>query len=114
MDAPHETLDFVSATRALREARDSLRDFEGTALAAVAESLAITAETLERTATKLKETQPTEWMSHEECAEYLRKTPDALYKLAASGIIPREKIGGAYLYSRFDVDRAVRRGSNGD
>ena len=48
--------------------------------------------------------RPIEWMDHEECAAYLRTTPDALYKLP----VPHHKLGGKRLYSLAKVDGAVR------
>jgi hypothetical protein len=53
---------------------------------------------------RLEKSRATEWMDHEECAEYLRTTPSALYRLP----VPHHKLGGKRLYSREEVDAAVR------
>jgi hypothetical protein len=51
-----------------------------------------------------EEPRAAEWMDHTECAEYLRTTRHALYKQP----IPHHKLGGRRLYSRAEVDAAVR------
>jgi hypothetical protein len=91
-------------TETLLEARDAVRALEGSALAQVAESLSGVAGELLQASERLEKSRPAEWMDHIECAEYLRTTPDALYKLP----VPHHKLGGKRLYSRAEVDAAVR------
>ena len=95
----------AAAVGALKEARDVLRDFESTALAAVAESLAHTAKSLATTAEYLEASRPADWMDHEEAARYLRTTPAALHKIAQRGEVPRHNLTEKrYLYSRAELD----------
>jgi excisionase family DNA binding protein len=51
--------------------------------------LAETAESLARTARELKGISPDEWLTFEEAAAYLKKTPKAFEKVVARGEIPK-------------------------
>ena len=74
MRDPNPLLD---TTRMLGEARRILDGVEATALGGVAQMLAETAESLARTARELKGISPDEWLTFEEAAAYLKKTPKA-------------------------------------
>lgn len=70
----------------LGEARRILEGVEATALGGVAQMLAeTTAESLARTARELKGISPDEWLTFEEAAAYLKKTPKAFEKIVARG-----------------------------
>ena len=97
----------VDLVRALEDQRRVQRALEGTALAHVADKLTDAAERLLEVQRAQQAMRPEHWMSHEECAAYLKRSPDALYRLAASGEIPRHKLGRDYLYNRREVDAAV-------
>ena len=97
----------MDLAKALAEHREASRALEGTALASVAEMLTDAAERLLEVQKAQRAILPEEWMSHEECAAYLRVSPDALYRLRASGEIKGHKIGKGYVYNRREVDAAV-------
>ena len=97
----------VSLARVLEGQRRVQRALEGTALAHVAGTLTDVAEKLLEVQRAQQAMRPEHWMSHEECAVYLKRSSDALYRLAASGEIPRHKLGRDYLYNRREVDAAV-------
>ena len=88
----------------LEEARNAVRALEGAAQTEAMALLSDVADRLVEASGRLERSRPAEWMNHEECAAYLRTTPDALYKLP----VPHSKLGGKRLYSRSDVDKAVR------
>ncbi len=94
--------DPADLARALQEQRDTLRMFEGTALAQVAASLSATAESLARTARELREMRPAEWMDARQAASHLSKTEDAFEKIAPT--LPRHRLGGRYYYNRAEID----------
>jgi hypothetical protein len=66
-----EPIDLSEIARSLAETRRTLEGMEAAVLASVAESLASTAETLLEVSGRLEKSRATEWMDHEECAEYL-------------------------------------------
>ena len=79
----------LDTTRMLSEARRILDGVEATALGGVAQMLAETAESLARTARELKGISPDEWLTFEEAAAYLKKTPKAFEKVVARGEVPK-------------------------
>ena len=79
----------LETAQKLGEARRILEGVEATALGGVAQVLAETAETLARTARVLKGITPDEWLTFEEAAAYLKKTPKAFEKVVAEGEIPK-------------------------
>jgi len=67
--------------------------------------LAETVETLARTARELKVITPDEWLTFEEAAAYLKKTPKAFEKIVAKGEIPKPYITErGILFSRKELD----------
>jgi excisionase family DNA binding protein len=96
---------FVETARKLGEARRILEGVEATALGGVAQMLAETAESLARTARELKGISPDEWLTFEEAAAYLKKTPKAFEKIVARGEIPRHYLTErGILFSRKELD----------
>jgi hypothetical protein len=95
--------------RTLEEQREALKTYEGTALAQLAESLARAADVLAQVQERQEKMTRQEWMNHEECAKHLRRSPDALYRLVASGEIPAHKVAGKNLYNVREVDAAAMR-----
>jgi excisionase family DNA binding protein len=91
--------------RDIRAAKEALLEMENAVLIEATRSLAEAAQILERVAKELRGTRPAEWMSHQEAAEYLRCTPEALRKLAVEEGLPRHRISAArYRYSAREID----------
>ncbi len=93
-----------------REIRDALREFEGSQLAEIAETLARTAETLARATAELD--RGGEWLTPEQAAEYLgyisedrQRSVKAFEKAAYTAGIPKHYITPrVYRYSRREID----------
>lgn len=95
----------LETARKLGEARRILEGVEATALGGVAYMLAETAESLARTVRELKGIAPDEWLTFEEAAAYLKKTPKAFEKVVARGEIPRHYLTErGILFSRKELD----------
>jgi excisionase family DNA binding protein len=95
----------LDTTRMLGEARRILDSVEATALGGVAQMLAETAESLARTARELKGISPDEWLTFEEAAAYLKKTPKAFEMVVARGEIPKHYLTErGILFSRKELD----------
>ena len=95
----------LEMARKLGEARRVLEGVETTALGGVAQMLAETAESLARTARELKGISPDEWLTFEDAAAYLKKTPKAFEKIVAKGEIPKHYITErGILFSRKELD----------
>jgi excisionase family DNA binding protein len=95
----------LETARKLGEARRILEGVETTTLGGVAQMLADTAESLARTARELKGIAPDEWLTFEEAAAYLKKTPKAFEKIVARGEIPRHYLTErGILFSRKELD----------
>ena len=96
---------FVETAQKLAEARRILEGVEATVLGGVAQMLAETAESLARTARELKGISPDEWLTFEEAADHLKKTPKAFEKIVARGEIPKHYITErGILFSRKELD----------
>ena len=98
--------DTLSETaRGLEEARQILASLEAQALSDVVATLAEAAESLATTARELKGIAPDEWMTAEEAAAYLKRTPKAFEKVVAAGEIPRHYLTErGILFSRKELD----------
>ena len=95
----------LETAQKLGEARRILEGVEATALGGVAQMLAETAESLARTARELKGITPDEWLTFEEAAAYLKKTPRAFEKIVAKGEIPKHYLTErGILFSRKELD----------
>jgi excisionase family DNA binding protein len=95
----------LETTRKLGEARRILESVEATALGGVAQMLAETAESLARTARELKGIAPDEWLTFEEAAAYLKKTPKAFENVVSRGEMPRHYLTErGILFSRKELD----------
>ena len=95
----------VQTARKLGEARRILEGVEATALGGVAQMPAETAESLARTARELKGISPDEWLTFEEAAAYLKKTPKAFEKVVARGEIPKHYLAERGIhFSRKELD----------
>ena len=95
----------LETAQKLGEAKRILEGVEATALGGVAQMLAETAESLARTARELKGISPDEWLTFEEAAAYLKKTPKAFEKIVAKGEIPKHYITErGILFSRKELD----------
>ena len=95
----------LETAQKLGEARRILEGVEATALGGVAQMLAETAESLARTARELKGIAPDEWLTFEEAAAYLKKTPKAFEKIVARGEIPKHYLTErGILFSRKELD----------
>ena len=91
--------------RGLEEARRILASLEAQALSDVVATLAEATESLAKTACELKGIAPDEWMTAEEAAAYLRRTPKAFEKIVAKGEIPRHYLTKrGILFSRKELD----------
>ncbi len=77
----------LETARKLGEARRILEGVGATSLGGVAQMLAETAESLARTAREPKWISPDEWLTFEEAAAYLKKTPKAFERIVAKGEI---------------------------
>ena len=51
------------------------------------------------------------WLTHSEAAEYIRKTPEALYKLTSTRQIKYRKKGKANIYKQDDLDAYLESGA---
>jgi excisionase family DNA binding protein len=95
----------LETARKLGEAKRILEGVEATALGSVAQMLAETAESLAKTARELKGIAPDEWLTFEEAAAYLKKTPKAFEKVVARGEIPKHYLTDrGILFSRKELD----------
>ena len=95
----------LETAQKLGEARRILEGVEATALGGVAQMLAETAEILARTARELKGITPDEWLTFEEAAVYLKRTPKAFEKVVARGEIPKHYLTErGILFSRKELD----------
>ena len=84
--------------RGIEETRRILASLEAQALTGVAATLA-------KTARELKGITPDEWMTAEEAAAYLKRTPKAFEKVVAAGEIPRHYLTErVILFSRKELD----------
>ena len=84
---------FLETAQKLGEARRILEGVEVTALGGVAQMLA------------LKGIGPDEWLTFEEAAAYLKKTPKAFEKVVARGEIPKHYLTErGILFSRKELD----------
>ena len=91
--------------RGLEEARRILASLEAQALSGAAATLAEVAESLSKTTRELKMFAPDEWMTAEEAAAYLKRTPKAFEKVVAAGEIPRHHLTErGILFSRKELD----------
>jgi excisionase family DNA binding protein len=45
------------------------------------------------------------WLTVKEVAQYLKLSPDLIYKLAQQGKIPASKVGTAWRFKREKIDR---------
>jgi excisionase family DNA binding protein len=96
---------FVETAQKLGEARGILEGVEATALGGVAQMLAETTEALARITRELKGISPEEWLTFEEAAAYLKKTPKAFKKIVARGEVPRHYLTErGILFSRKELD----------
>jgi len=57
-----------------------------------------------------KGTQKNRWLTHKEAAEYIRKSPDALYKLTSNKEIKYTKRGKPNMYRMEDLDNYMQAG----
>jgi excisionase family DNA binding protein len=74
-------------------------------LAGVAEVLARAIDRAVEAVERLEKMHPSEWMTAEEAAAYVRRTPEAFHKLVLNEGVPRHRISGQrYLYSRAEID----------
>lgn len=55
--------------------------------------------------------QRQKWLTHTEAAEYIRKTPEALYKLTSTRQIKYRKKGKANIYKQDDLDLYLESGA---
>lgn len=95
----------LETARKLGETRRILESVEATALGCVARMLAETAESLAKTARELKGIAPDEWLTAEEAAAYLKRTPKAFEKIVAAGEIPKHYLTErGILFSRKELD----------
>ena len=95
----------LETAQKLGEARRILEGIEATTLGGVAQLLSETVETLARTARELKGIAPDEWLTVEEAAAYLKKTPKAFEKIVARGEIPKHYLTErGILFSRKELD----------
>lgn len=92
----------ADATRELAAVREALSGLERQAVVGAVQALTDVAESLARTTENMRAMQPAEWMTHEQAAAYLQRTPGAFKELVE---VPKHYLSErGILYSRAELD----------
>lgn len=93
----------LQMAQALREAQETLRGYEYTALASIARSLSETAESLSRTLAEQQRAARVEWMDAEQAAEYVGARSKEVFEKIPD--VPRHRLSPRVIrYSRRELD----------
>lgn len=76
-DSSEAPVALVDATREIAAVREALSGLETQAVVGAVQTLTDVAESLARTTEVMRAMQPAEWMTHEQAAAYLQRTPAA-------------------------------------
>jgi hypothetical protein len=95
----------VDATRELTAVREALSGLETQVVVGAVQALTDVAESLARTTETMRAMQPAEWMTHEQAAAYLQRTPGAFKELVRTEEVPKHYLSErGILYSRTEID----------
>lgn len=95
----------MDATRELAAVREALSGLETQAVVGAVRVLTDVAESLARTTETMRAMQPAEWMTHEQAAAYLQRTPGAFKELVRTEEVPKHYLSErGILYSRTELD----------
>ncbi len=95
----------VEATREIAAVREALSGLETQAVVGAVQALTDVAESLARTTETMRAMQPAEWMTHEQAAAYLQRTPGAFKELVRTEEVPKHYLSErGILYSRTELD----------
>lgn len=95
----------VDATREIAAVREALSGLETKAVVGAVRVLSDVAESLARTTETMRAMQPAEWMTHEQAAAYLQRTPGAFKELVRTEEVPKHYLSErGILYSRTELD----------
>ncbi len=95
----------VDATREIAVVRQALSGLETQAVVGAVQALTDVAESLARTTETMRAMQPAEWMTHEQAAAYLQRTPGAFKELVRTEEVPKHYLSErGILYSRTELD----------
>lgn len=95
----------VDATRELRPSGKLCRVWRRRRSLTPVRVLTDVAESLAQTTEAMKTMQPAEWMTHEQAAAYLQRTPGAFKELVRTEEVPKHYLSErGILYSRTELD----------
>ena len=98
-------MSLMDASREIAAVREALSGLETQALVGAVQALADVAESLARTTEVMRAMQPAEWMTHEQAAAYLQRTPGAFKELVRTEEVPKHYLSErGILYSRTELD----------
>lgn len=105
LDGSEAPVALVDATRELAAVRATLSGLETQAVVGAVQTLTDVAESLARTTETLRAMQPAEWMTQEQAAAYLQRTPGAFKELVRTEEAPKHYLSErGILYSRAELD----------
>lgn len=82
-------MSLMDASRELTAVREALLGLETQAVVGAVQALTDVAESLARTTEAMRAMQPAEWMTHEQAAAYLQRTPGAFKELVRTEEVPK-------------------------
>ncbi|MGI8649664.1 MAG: hypothetical protein ACR2KW_04690 [Rubrobacter sp.] len=95
----------VDATREIAAVREALSGLETQAVVGAVQVLTDVAESLARTTETMRAMQSAEWMTHEQAAAYLQRTPGAFKELVRTDRGAEHYLSErGILYSRTELD----------
>ena len=104
-DSSEAPVALVDATREIAAVREALSGLETQAVVGAVQALTDVAESLARTTDTMRAMQPAEWMTHEQAAAYLQRTPGAFKELVRTEEVPKHYLSErGILYSRAELD----------
>ncbi len=104
-DSSEAPVALVDATREIAAVREALSGLETQAIVGAVQTLTDVAESLARTTETMRAMQPAEWMTHEQAAAYLQRTPGAFKELVRTEEVPKHYLSErGILYSRTELD----------
>lgn len=104
-DSNEPPVALMDATRELAAVREALSGLETQAVVGAVQALTGVAESLARTTETMRAMQPAEWMTHEQAAAYVQRTPGAFKELVRKEEVPKHYLSErGILYSRAELD----------
>lgn len=104
-DGSEAPVALVDATREIAAVREALSGLETQAVIGAVRVLSDVAESLAWTTETMRAMQPAEWMTHEQAAAYLQRTPGAFKELVRTEDVPKHYLSErGILYSRAELD----------